>query len=172
MACHDVAHPRLPSRDSTFVISWELGTRAQAILSLNSTGFSVYSSTELPPPTSTDAFGSVNATGLMPFFDIARTTVLSRNQTNGNITGPQPLIQGDGSAGDPASIGFAVLLANWTGQDAGQIDYAGAAKDQLDYLLLDVPKTSDGAISHRVYEAQLWYVFCLFNTLLIDHVQE
>ena len=154
------------------LFSWEFGTRAQAILSLNATGFSVYSSTELPPPTSTDAFGFANATGLMPFFDIARTTVLSRNQTNGNITGPQPLTQGDGSAGDPASIGFAVLLANWTGQDAGQIDYAGAAKDQLDYLLLDVPQTSDGAISHRLYEVQLWYVFCLFNSLLIKPVQE
>jgi hypothetical protein len=157
------------------LFSWELGTRAQAILSLNATGFSVYSSTELPPPTSTDVFGSANSTGLMPFFDIARTTVLSRNQTNGNITGPQPLTQGDGSAGDPASIGFAVLLANWTGQDAGKIDYAGAAKDQLDYLLLDVPQASDGAISHRVYEVQLWHVFCLFSARLvglIEHVQE
>lgn len=154
------------------LFSWELGTRAQAILSLNCTGFSVYSSTDLPPPVSTSAFGSANATGLIPFFEIARTTILSRNQKNGNIAGPQPLTQGDGSAADPASIGFAVLLANWTGQDAGQIDYAGAAKDQLDYLLQDVPQTSDGAISHRVYEVQLWYVFCLFNTPLIEQVQE
>ena len=91
--------------------------------------------------------------------------MLSRNQANGGASGPQPLIQGDGSAGDPASIGFAVLLANWTGQDNGQIDYAGAASDQLNYLLLDVPKTSDGAISHRVSEVQLWYVFCLLSTL-------
>ncbi|KAF8734265.1 hypothetical protein AX14_003490 [Amanita brunnescens Koide BX004] len=140
-------------------LSWELGTRAQAILSLNAPGFSVYSRTELPPPTSADTFGSGNATGLAPFFDIARTTVLSRNQANGGASGPQPLIQGDGSAGDPASIGFAVLLANWTGQDNGQIDYEGAANDQLSYLLLDVPKTSDGAISHRVSEVQLWSDF-------------
>ncbi|KAK2467552.1 hypothetical protein APHAL10511_000407 [Amanita phalloides] len=138
--------------------SWELGTRAQAILSLNATGFSVYSPTTLPPPTLTDAFGAANASGLGPFFDIARTTVLDRGASNGNITGPQPLMQ-DGSAADPASIGFAVLLANWTGQDGGQIDYGGAAKDQLDFLLRVVPRTADGAISHRVSEVQLWSDF-------------
>ena len=60
----------------------------------------------------------------------------------------------DGSAADPASIGVSVLLANWTGQ--GGLDYAGAAKDQLDFLLLSVPRTSDGAISHRVSQVQLW----------------
>ena len=49
-----------------------------------------------------------------------------------------------------------VLLANWTNQDAGQIDYAGAATDQLNFLFQDVPKTVDGAISHRVSEVQLW----------------
>jgi hypothetical protein len=62
----------------------------------------------------------------------------------------------DGSAADPASIGVAVLLANWTGQ-AGE-DYADAAKDQLEFLQFSVPKTSDGAISHRVSEVQLWCV--------------
>ena len=156
--CRDAPHLKSAATLCLFC-SWELGTRAQAILSLNATGFSVYSSTKLPPPTSTDAFGPGNASGLVPFFDVARTTVQNRNEANENITGPQPLIDGDGSAGDPASIGFAVLLANWTGQDVGQIDYAGAARDQLEYLLMDVPKTPDGAISHRVSEVQLWYVF-------------
>jgi rhamnogalacturonyl hydrolase YesR len=40
------------------------------------------------------------------------------------------------------------------------VDYAGAAQDQLDFLLSDkVPKTDDGAISHRVDELQLWSDF-------------
>jgi len=64
----------------------------------------------------------------------------------------------DGSAADPASIASSVLLANWTGQDSGQVDYAGAATDQLEYLLYNVPQTSDGAISHRVSQVQLWCV--------------
>ncbi|KAF5378135.1 hypothetical protein D9615_007521 [Tricholomella constricta] len=134
--------------------SWELGTRAQAILSLNATAYSVLTpSTPLPPPPSIpDSLSSA----LEPFFDIARTTVANRGASNDNVTGPQPLKQ-DGSAADPASIGFAVLLANWTGQSGG--DYAEAAKDQLEFLQLKVPRTSDGAISHRVSQVQLWSDF-------------
>ena len=54
-------------------------------------------------------------------------------------------------------IGVAVLLANWTGQGSSDgLDYAGAAQAQLDYLLEKVPRSSDGAISHRVENVQLW----------------
>jgi hypothetical protein len=68
----------------------------------------------------------------------------------------QPLAPGDGSSGDPASIGVAVLLANWT--NLGGEDYAGAATAQIEYLFgPSVPKTQDGAISHRVTDLQLWY---------------
>ncbi len=77
-----------------------------------------------------------------------------------NSTGPQPLIGGTTNgeaAADPASIGVAVLLANWTGQGASDgLDYAGAAQSQLDYLLERVPRSSSGAISHRVENVQLW----------------
>lgn len=90
---------------------------------------------------------------IQPVFDIAERIVANRSTSNNNTQGPQPLIQ-DGSAADPASIGFAVLLANWTGQS--DHDYAGAAKDQLDFLYNRVPRTSDGALSHRVSEVQLW----------------
>jgi len=87
---------------------------------------------------------------------IAHNIVANRSVSNGNITGPQPLIN-DSSAGDPASIGVAVLLANWTGQGAiDGLDYAGAARDQLAFLFQNVSKTSDGAISHRVDQLQLW----------------
>lgn len=131
--------------------SWELGTRSQAILSMNATEYSVlFHSTPLPPPSSVP---SSLSNDLAPMFDIARTIVANRTSSNKNATGPQPLIQ-DGSAADPASIGVAVLLANWTGQ--GGEDYAGAAKDQLDFLQFKVPRTSDGAISHRVSQVQLW----------------
>lgn len=39
---------------------------------------------------------------------------------------------------------------------ADGLDYAGAARNQLDYLQNVVPHTSDGAISHRVAQVQLW----------------
>lgn len=136
-------------------LSWELGTRSQAILELNATTYSVFSKTSLPPPASVQQ-NLVDP--LSPFFAIARSTVQGRAQSNNYTVGPQPLIQ-DGSAADPASIGVSVLLANWTGQDGGQINYGGAAKDQLDFLLQKVPRTSDGAISHRVSMVQLWSDF-------------
>lgn len=87
---------------------------------------------------------------------------------NNKTVGPQPLIT-DGSAADPASIGMSVLLAYWTEQATGNedvggsgvVDYAGAAKDQLDFLLGVVKRTPDGALSHRVSEVQLWYVIKL-----------
>ncbi|KAF9552861.1 Six-hairpin glycosidase [Agrocybe pediades] len=137
--------------------SWEFGTRAQTILELNATQYSVFSSNALPPP-GTIPQSLSDSKALDPFFAIAKNIVSNRAKSNNNTVGPQPLIQ-DGSAADPASIGVTVLLANWTGQDSGNIDYAGAAKDQLDFLFEKVPKTSDGAISHRVSEVQLWSDF-------------
>lgn len=88
---------------------------------------------------------------------IAHEIVANRSASNGGITGPQALIN-DTAAGDPASIGMCVLLANWTGQGkADGLDYAGAATDQLNFLYSSaVPKTSDGAISHRTDQLQLW----------------
>ncbi|KII90447.1 hypothetical protein PLICRDRAFT_38994 [Plicaturopsis crispa FD-325 SS-3] len=135
---------------------WELGTRAQALLEWSATQYSVMSSTSLPPPASVPSY-EVSPISLV--FDIAKSVVSGRAKSNGNVTGPQPLVQ-DGSAADPASIGPAVLLANWTGMgSADGLDYAGAAKDQLDFLFQNVPKTSDGAISHRTEYVQLWSDF-------------
>ena len=98
---------------------------------------------------------SANAS-LADVFTIAQNAVAVLPTPPSNGTG-QPFFLGDTSAGDPASIGTAVLLANWT--HLGGEDYAGAAAAQVEYLFGPaVPKTSDGAISHRVSELQLWYV--------------
>ena len=102
---------------------------------------------------------------MQPFFDLSRDVVANRSVSNGNISGPQPLIQG-GSAADPASMGVPVLMAGWLGLH--DQDFAGAAKDQLDFLLYKVPRTADGAISHRVAELQLWSVFCDFLPSMSD----
>jgi hypothetical protein len=138
----------------TYKDSWELGTRAQTILELNATEYSVLTSKSLPLPHSIPSF---LVSDLDPFFSIPKVVVSNRTTANNGTTGPQPLMP-DGSAADPASIAFSVLLANWTGQDSGQVDYAGAATDQLEYLLYKVPQTSDCAISHRVSQVQLWCV--------------
>lgn len=136
-----------------YIYSWEFGTRTQAILELNAPDYSVTSNHSLPPSNSVNAS---EADSLAAVFQIAHDIVLNRTISNGNITGPQPLIN-DSSAGDPASIGMAVLLASWTQQYLGDgLDYSGAATDQLNYLFDVVPHTEDGAISHVVKEVELW----------------
>ncbi|KAJ7273725.1 Six-hairpin glycosidase-like protein [Mycena haematopus] len=132
--------------------SWELGTRAQALLDLYVSDFSVFSSTQLPPPTSVP---SNTTSAIAPVFSIAHN-VVSALKLNSSSP-PTPLVTGDGAAGDPPSIGVAVLLANWTGQGSGDgLDYGQAATSQLQYTLNVVPRTTDGAISHRVAQVQLW----------------
>ncbi|KAI0259577.1 Six-hairpin glycosidase-like protein [Gloeopeniophorella convolvens] len=132
--------------------SWELGTRAQALLELSAPSFSVLTPhAPLPPPSALNA--STNAS-LADALGIAHAAVAALPPPPANGTG-QPLVDGDGAAGDPASLGVAVLLANWTRQPGA--DYDGAARAQVAYLFgPDVPRTPDGAISHRVGELQLW----------------
>ncbi|KAG2155213.1 Six-hairpin glycosidase-like protein [Suillus bovinus] len=133
------------------VHSWEYGTRIEALLELNAPTYSVMSFNAIPPPHS---IPSNISSALGEVFTIAHNIVAARSLSN--ITGPQPLIA-DTSAGDPASIGVAVLLANWTGQGAlDSLNYAGAAQDQLDFLFQNVSRTTDGALSHKVDQLQLW----------------
>ncbi|KAI0290829.1 hypothetical protein BC826DRAFT_1025519 [Russula brevipes] len=135
--------------------SWELGTRAQALLELSAPSFSVLTpSVPLPPPSSLDA---ATNSSLADVLTIARNAVAALPSPPANGVG-QPLFKGDASAADPASVGIAVLIANRTG--LGSEDYASAATAQVEYLLGPaVPKTSDGAISHLVSDLQLWSDF-------------
>lgn len=56
-----------------------------------------------------------------------------------------------GAAGDPASLGNSCLLIGQT-----EKDYNIAAKDQANFILDEVPRWSNGAISHREDVAELW----------------
>lgn len=65
-----------------------------------------------------------------------------------NHTTPgSPIIDGDGSVGDPASLGAAVLLASQFRPDNASL-YLDAASDELN-VLYAAPEYSNGAISHR-----------------------
>lgn len=128
-------------------ISWELGTRTQTYLELYTPRFSVTNDSSIPPPHQAPR-------SLDQVLEIAYSIVRNRSQSNDGAVGPQALIR-DGSAADPASIGVAVLIANWTGY-ASDVDFEGAARDQLNFLLTVVPRTSDGALSHRNEQVQLW----------------
>ncbi|KAI0774354.1 Six-hairpin glycosidase [Fomes fomentarius] len=125
--------------------SWEIGTSLQTLTELEWPELSVLTS-RLPPPTTLRP-------GQADYIIQKATEVVDAIQGDG------PLIDGNGAVGDPPSIGVAVLLANWTRTDPSVTKYSTAASNQLRYLLEDAPRTADGAISHRVEEAQLWADF-------------
>jgi len=137
--------------------SWEFGTRAQALIELNSHSYNVLNTSfKLPPSPSAPS-------SLFDILHIADQTITNRTTEVANTSrfaSPQPLFPGDTSAADPASMGVAVLIANWTGMGNGSVDYAGAARAEVQYLFSGaVPKTSDGAFSHRTDQLQLWSDF-------------
>ncbi|EJD47722.1 Six-hairpin glycosidase [Auricularia subglabra TFB-10046 SS5] len=126
--------------------SWELGTRAQALLELDAPQYSVFNEGSIPPPAKV-----ADDAALADVLAIASNAVaeLPRDNT------PRPLDSGAG--GDPPSMGIAVLLANATG-GPNATQYAQAAQNQLDFVLR-LPRSHDGAISHRVEQTQLWADF-------------
>ncbi|ORY09815.1 hypothetical protein BCR34DRAFT_486633 [Clohesyomyces aquaticus] len=84
----------------------------------------------------------------------------------------QTLVDGEGSAGDPASLGIAALLLSQSDSS-----YQAPIERQVDALLKSTPKYENGAISHRENVAELWsdftYMalpFLAFRALLQDDV--
>ncbi|KAJ3574544.1 hypothetical protein NP233_g1709 [Leucocoprinus birnbaumii] len=128
--------------------SWELGTAAEALTELYWPALSVFNQSAFPPPARLNS--TLNATDVL---SIANRTVSTRPANT------MPLITNQGSSADPASIGVAVLLANWTRPDMRNHAYSDAATDQLTYLLKNVSRSDSGAISHRNDQTQLWSDF-------------
>ncbi|KAF5333335.1 hypothetical protein D9611_002262 [Ephemerocybe angulata] len=128
--------------------SWELGTAAQALTEVYTPDLSVFSASAFPPP---DRLNS----SLTPVDVLA----IVNNTIKDKPANSKPLFANQGSAADPASLGAAVLLANWTRADKKSNSLSKAASDQLHYLLDDTPRSRSGAISHRANEPQLWSDF-------------
>lgn len=124
--------------------SWEVGTHVQALTEFDYPALAPFYDTFAPVPSSPTA-SSV--------FAVISPIIAEKSSSSMQI-------MPDGSAADPASIGVAVVLANWTeSAPSGGVskqDYANAAEQQLKALLEDTPRTRDGAISHRVEELALW----------------
>ncbi|KDN46716.1 hypothetical protein RSAG8_04096, partial [Rhizoctonia solani AG-8 WAC10335] len=136
--------------------SWEIGTRAQALLELESPSVSVFTASSIPgSPASqyptlqlSNVVKSAYTSG-----QLSDVIGISHEMLANKEPGTLPLMR-DGSSADPASNGVAMIVANWT--EAQGSDFAAAAGDQLTWLLLRVPRSSEGAISHRNNEVQLW----------------
>jgi len=87
------------------------------------------------------------------------------------LNGSKELAHVDGgAAGDPTSLGLAWLVTAENSDLETKERRWEAATQQLEYLLEDVPRTLDGAISHRPSEekVQLWYA--LASSQLSDSV--
>ncbi|KAH7323436.1 glycosyl hydrolase family 88-domain-containing protein [Rhizoctonia solani] len=138
--------------------SWELGTRSQALLELESPSVSVFTATSIPgSPASLNqtSLELANNAAKLAFTDGQLDDVigLSHEILAAKQPGTLPLMK-DGSSADPASNGVGMIVANWT--EAQGSDFEAAARDQLTWLLSNVPRSSKGAISHRNSEVQLW----------------
>ncbi|KAH8106137.1 Six-hairpin glycosidase [Cristinia sonorae] len=130
--------------------SWELGAAAQALIELEVPSLSVFSGNRLPPTKSQNPSVRRAATDV---FDLATRIVRARPP------GSPVLIDGDGAAGDPASLGVAVALTGWTRTNRSDLSFDEAAGLQLDHILNHVPRAQNGAISHRESQVQLWADF-------------
>merc|ERR1712093_27654 len=121
--------------------SWENGTRAQALLDYDYPMLSVFHDPTIPISPLAGIPTEVNA--------IAQYTIA--NKPSDTL-----MFCEDASAADPASLGVSILLANVTVE---AVDYMAAVEQENSWLLTHAPRASDGAISHRVAEVQLWSDF-------------
>lgn len=119
--------------------SWEYGTVAEALLEWHNPKDSIWN----------DPFPN----GTIPTLDIANTPALSYVKPYINTTG-STLVDGDGSAGDPAALGIPALMIGKT-----EKQYWDAAVRQHEHLIKEVPRWENGAISHRESVAELWADF-------------
>ncbi|KAI0069199.1 Six-hairpin glycosidase [Artomyces pyxidatus] len=128
--------------------SWELGTLTEALTELEWPSLAVFAPHSIPPPSHLSSWDNAG--------DVIKiATEVVRNKTADTL----PLIDGDGAVGDPASLGFSVLLANWTRTNKSDTVFSVDAQEQLEYLLTDAPRSPQGAISHRESQVQLWADF-------------
>jgi len=128
--------------------SWEIGTLAEALTEAEWPTLAPFLPGTIFPPIPLPWWE-----GAYDVLQIAETVI--DQKANGTL----PLTDGQGSAADPASIGQAVLLRNWTRVDLTDTRFSTAAGEQLGYLLHVAPRANSSAISHRDDQVQLWSDF-------------
>lgn len=119
--------------------SWEFGTASETLLELYDPQHAVFGSGPFPVPTISPS-SSIS-------LSYAQEKIVIGSGANG-------LSNGDGAVGDPASLGVSAVLLGMT-----EKKYLSAAKEEVEYILGEAPRWWNGAISHRVQYAELWYVY-------------
>jgi hypothetical protein len=126
--------------------SWEYGAAAQALLELYDPSISVFGAKPFPIPTVSP--------DLIRGLKYAQEKIVIGWGADG-------LSPGDGSVGDPASLGVSAILLGKTDSR-----FAVAVKEQVEYILFKAPRFYNGAISHRADVPELWYVLKRFKAQL------
>ncbi|KAF8335453.1 Six-hairpin glycosidase-like protein [Cantharellus anzutake] len=137
--------------------SWEVGTRATALLELDYPNLFLYRENSIPPKLRGGGAGS-------EVFAIVDWVVQKKPS---HI----PTFWDVAAAGDPPSIGIPALIRNWTG--TGKISRTAGvdATSQLEFLLYTNWRTPKGAMSHRrpPQPVQLWSDFLSMAPPFISH---
>ncbi|KAJ8114876.1 hypothetical protein ONZ43_g4797 [Nemania bipapillata] len=120
--------------------SWEFGAFSEALLEWYNPDLSVFGPSPFPH-------------GKVPVVQVDKAESLSYAQPH-IWTNSTTLVDGDGAAGDPASLAVSAILIGQT-----QPPFLAAADRQIQHLLTAVPRWPNGAISHREDHAELWADF-------------
>ncbi|KAI0098528.1 hypothetical protein GGR51DRAFT_538047 [Nemania sp. FL0031] len=120
--------------------SWEFGAFSEALLEWYNPDLSVFGPSPFPH-------------GKVPVVQVDQVESLSYAQPH-IWTNSTTLVDGDGAAGDPASLAVSAILIGQT-----QPPFLAAADRQIQHLLTAVPRWPNGAISHREDHAELWADF-------------
>lgn len=139
--------------------SWEQGTAQTALTELDAGQWSVFAGRNHGPPYRPYHLRPQASGFPMSVMGMAYHSVRAQDRLGklaSSVSGDEDA-EG-GSAADPASCGESVLMAAFR---AGQINstsgyWISSATRQLDYLLNDAPRSTDGAISHRANAVQFW----------------
>lgn len=119
--------------------SWEYGVATEALFELYTPGISVFGSHPFPIPT-------LNPDDV-PALSYAQEKIVIG-------TGKDGLSPGAGAVGDPASLAVGAILLGKTNKT-----FADAAAAQMDYVINEAPRYSNGAISQRADVGELWADF-------------
>ncbi|GAA5831677.1 hypothetical protein JCM11251_000791 [Rhodosporidiobolus azoricus] len=131
--------------------SWVAGTQLEALIEHDYPSLSVFSDADYPPPSD-------------PVPTQVTSIVLKWAAKRPSYT-KELAYESNGAAGDPPALGVGWMIAaaaeGAAGDESTQSTYMSQVKQQVDYLMNSVPRTSDGAISHRPSgePVQLWADF-------------
>ncbi|GAA5988508.1 hypothetical protein JCM10908_003595 [Rhodotorula pacifica] len=115
--------------------TWVAGTQMEALLELDYPSCSVFSSASYPP-SSSEAPAKVQ-------------TIVKNWAGQRSSDGTQFAYVNGGAAADPAALGVGWLVAAAFADAQTNATYLAQVKQEVGYLLNSVPRTQDGAISHR-----------------------